>query len=156
MKDIKIVKHGKGAKGLRFFGIGPNLRPSKGLIKLKELFDNETFWARGRNLKGLKIMLSYSTVVITVWDKNRLIGFGRATSDYCYRGVLWDIIVAKEKKGIGIGSLIIETLIQSPEINNLEKIYLMTTHCSEFYKQKGFKVNQNQTLLYITQEPKIK
>ena len=156
MKDITIVKHGKGAKGLRYFGIGPNLKPSKGLIKLKELFDNDTFWARGRNLKGLKIMLSYSTVVITVWNKNKLVGFGRATSDYCYRSVLWDIIVAKEEKGKGIGSLMIERIIKSPEIKNVEKVYLMTTHCSEFYKQKGFKENQNQTLLYITKEPEIK
>ena len=155
MNNIKIVRHGSGAKGLRYFGIGPNLQPVQGLIKLKQLFDKNTFWAKGRSLKGLKIMLSKSTVVITIWDKKQLVGFGRANSDYCYRCVLWDIVVANDAQGQGIGSLLIKALIKSPELKNVEKIYLMTTHCSNFYEQKGFQLNQNQKLLYMSQLSEI-
>ena len=151
MQNIQIVRHGKGAIGLRLFGLGPKMIPSNGLKKLKRLFDENTFWAKGRSLKKLKIMLSNSTVIITVWNQNKLIGFGRANSDYSFRSVLWDIVVANDNQGKGIGSMLVKALINSPKIKSVEKIYLMTTHCSNFYEKKGFKLNSNQKLLYISQ-----
>ena len=33
MKEISLIKHAKGALGLRVFGLGPNLKPTNGLIK---------------------------------------------------------------------------------------------------------------------------
>ena len=151
MQNIQIVRHGKGAIGLRLFGLGPKMMPSNGLTKLKRLFEENTFWAKGRSLKKLKIMLSNSTVIITVWNQNKLIGFGRANSDYSFRCVLWDIVVANDNQGKGIGSMLVKALINSPKIKSVEKIYLMTTHCSNFYEKKGFKLNSNQKLFYISQ-----
>ena len=45
MKEISLIKHGKGALGVRFFGLGPNLKPTNGLNKLKRLLDRNAFWA---------------------------------------------------------------------------------------------------------------
>ena len=156
MKNIQIVKHGSGALGLRMFGLGPKMQPMQGLIQLKQLFDEHTFWAKGRSIKRLRMMLSKSTVVITIWKGKKLIGFGRANSDYIFRSVLWDIVVANENQGEGVGSLLIDTLINSPEIRDVEKIYLMTTHCSNFYENKGFQFSSNQKLLYINRISEIK
>ena len=39
MKEISLIKHGKGALGLRFFGLGPNFQPINGLNKLQRLLD---------------------------------------------------------------------------------------------------------------------
>ena len=156
MKNIQIVKHGSGALGLRMFGLGPKMQPMQGLIQLKQLFDEHTFWAKGRSIKRLRMMLSKSTVVITIWKGKKLIGFGRANSDYIFRSVLWDIVVANENQGEGVGSLLIDTLINSPEIRDVEKIYLMTTHYSNFYENKGFQFSSNQKLLYVNQISGIK
>ena len=156
MKNIQIIKHGSGALGLRLCGLGPKMKPMRGLIQLKKLFDENTFWAKGRSLKKLKMMLSKSTVVITVWKENKLIGFGRANSDYIFRSVLWDIVVSDENQGKGIGALLLDTLINSPEIKDAEKIYLMTTHCSSFYESKGFQFSNNQKLLLINHMSEIK
>ena len=156
MKNIQIVKHGRGALGLRLCGLGPKMKPMQGLIQLKQLFDEHTFWAKGRSIKRLKMMLSKSTVVITVWKEKKLIGFGRANSDYIFRSVLWDIVVANENQGEGVGSLLIDTLINSPEIRDVEKIYLMTTHCSNFYENKGFQFSSNQKLLCVNRMSEIK
>ena len=48
-------------------------------------------------------MLANSSAIVTIWEKNSLIGFGRATSDKTYRAVLWDIIVKPNQQGIGLG-----------------------------------------------------
>ena len=94
MSRIKLVTHAPGAPGLRFFGLGPNLMPMKGIYKLQHLLENHSFWAKGRSISNLKKLLGQSTVVVSLWRNKRMIGFGRATSDGIYRAVLWDIVVA--------------------------------------------------------------
>ena len=128
MQKLKLLKHAPGAPGLRIFGLGPNFLPTKGFLQLKELLNNHAFWARNRSYKSLRKLLQRSTVVVTLWQNKRLVGFGRATSDQIYRAVLWDIVVADDLQGKGLGKLVIEALLSSPEIKDVERIYLMTTH----------------------------
>lgn len=149
MTKIKLIKHAPGAPGLRFLGLGPGLIPSNGLVKLKKLFDEHAFWARDRSYNQLKALLAGSTVVISLWSDNRIIGFGRATSDGVFRAVLWDIVVADDLQGIGLGSQVLKALLSAKEINRVEKIYLMTTKSSDFYLQLGFQECTNQNLLLI-------
>ena len=152
MQKLKLLKHAPGAPGLRIFGLGPNFLPAKGLTKLKTLLDNHAFWARNRNLKNLRKLLLGSTVVVTLWQDKRIVGFGRATTDQIYRAVLWDIVVADELQGKGLGRLVIQALLASREIREVERIYLMTTHVSNFYKQVGFQECNKQNLLIKTKD----
>ena len=54
MAEIFLIKHSKGAMGLRFFGLGPNLVPTNGLDKLQKFLDANTFWAKSRTIRDLK------------------------------------------------------------------------------------------------------
>ena len=149
MSVISLVKHAPTAPGLRLLGIGPKLTPTNGLEKLQSFLNENTFWARGRNKKQLCKMLTNSTVVVSLWHQDQLIGFGRATSDLVFRAVLWDIVIASNRQGLGFGKLIIEAILTDKRIKSVERIYLMTTNCSDFYKQLGFKLNKKQSLLLI-------
>ena len=149
MSVISLVKHAPTAPGLRLLGIGPKLTPTNGLEKLQSFLNENTFWARGRNKKQLCKMLTNSTVVVSLWHQDQLIGFGRATSDHVFRAVLWDVVIASNRQGLGFGKLIIEAILTDKKIQSVEKIYLMTTNCSEFYKQLGFQLNTKQSLLLI-------
>ena len=149
MNLISLVKHAPTAPGLRLLGIGPRLKPINGLEKLQSFLNENTFWARGRNKQQICKMLSNSTVVVSLWHHKQLIGFGRATSDLVFRAVLWDIVIASDRQGLGFGKLIIEAILTNKKIKSVEKIYLMTTNSSEFYKQLGFKLNKKQSLLLI-------
>ncbi len=147
MKRLRLIKHAEGAPGLRMFGLGPCLLPSQGLFKLKALLDKHAFWAQNRDYKSLKKLLAGSTVVITLWRGNRIIGFGRATSDGIYRAVLWDVVVADDAQGKGLGRKVVEALLEMPKIQNVERVYLMTTKSTDFYKQIGFQICDHQNLL---------
>ena len=149
LNSIQIIQHAPGAPGLRILGLGPKGRLVKGLQKLKELLDEETFWAKGRDYRSLRKMLFNSTEIISIWEEDCLIGFGRATSDKIYRAVLWDIVVKSEFKGIGIGKLIVENLINKKSISNVERIYLMTTNKSHFYQKFGFQPEIKQKLMIL-------
>ena len=149
MKDISLIKHASRAPGLRLFGLGPSLKPMKGLEKLQVLFNQDTLWAKNRTIKQIKQMLANSNVIITVWKKNNLVGFGRATTDQVYRAVLWDIVVSKDVQRLGLGKIIVEALLKDKKIISTEKVYLMTTNSKDFYQQLGFKVNINQSLMML-------
>ena len=149
MNVISLVKHAPTAPGLRLLGIGPRLTPTNGLEKLQSFLNENTFWAKDRNKQQICKMLSNSTVVVSLWYRNQLIGFGRATSDLVFRAVLWDVVVASDRQGLGFGKLIIEAILTNKKIKSVERIYLMTTNSSEFYKQFGFKLNNKQSLLII-------
>ena len=147
MKEISIIKHFKGALGLRFFGLGPNLRPTNGLNKLQKLLDSNAFWAKNRKINDLKKCLAKSDVVISLWVGNEIVGFGRALTDGIYRGVLWDIVIDQNHQGKGFGKLIVNNLLSSKEIKNTKKVYLMTTNKKLFYSQFDFKEVTTQNLL---------
>jgi len=149
MKDISLIKHASSAPGLRLFGLGPAFMPMKGLEKLQFLFNQNALWAKDRNIDQIKKMLANSNVIITLWNKQNLVGFGRATTDQVYRAVLWDIVVSKDVQRVGLGKIIVEELLKDKKINSAEKVYLMTTDSQDFYKQLGFQININQSLMTL-------
>ena len=147
MYETYIILHFKGALGLRFLGLGPNLKPTNGLKKLQKLLNNNAFWAKNRKVNELKKCLANSDVVISLWVGNEIVGFGRALTDGIYRGVLWDIVIDKNHQGKGFGKLIIKNLLSSKKIKNTKKLYLMTTNKKLFYSQLDFKEVTSQNLL---------
>ena len=147
MDDIHILEHIKGAPGFRILGLGPNCKPSRGLEQLQMLLKNNSSWGKKRNIKDLKKMLAGSSVVVSLWSKEKLIGFGRATTDEIFRAVLWDIIIEKNYQNSGLGKKIVHKLLTNPLISKVQRIYIMTTHCESFYKKIGFKNSSNQILM---------
>ena len=147
MKAISLIKHSKGALGLRLFGLGPNLKPTDGLNKLQKLLNKNAFWAKNRTLTDLKKCLANSDVIVSLWVGNEIVGFGRALTDGIYRGVLWDIVIDQNHQGKGFGKLIIKNLLSSRKIKNTKKLYLMTTNKKIFYSQFDFKEVISQDLL---------
>ena len=147
MKEISLIKHAKGALGLRVFGLGPNLKPTNGLIKLQQLLENHTFWAKNRTIKDLKKCLANSDVIVSLWVGEEIVGCGRALTDGIYRGVLWDIVIDQNYQSKGFGKLIVKSLLNSKKIKNTKKLYLMTTNKKLFYSQLDFKEVTSQNLL---------
>lgn len=147
MARIQLVIHAPGAPGLRWLGLGPGLRPTRGLLKLQRLFQKHAFWAGQRSLPDLKRMLAGSTVAVSLWRGKRIVGFGRAHSDGIHRAVLWDVVVAGDLQGKGLGRRVVEALLTTPTIRDVERVYLMTTNSAGFYQQIGFEVIETQKLL---------
>ena len=149
---IRLVRHAPGAPGLCLLGMGPGCRPTRGLLKLQRLFRKHAFWAQERTTADLRRMLTGSPVVVSLWRGKRLVGFGRASSDGIHRAVLWDIVVAGDLQGRGLGRQVVEALLDSPRLRRVERVYLMTTNSAGFYQQLGFSSAEPQQLLIRTSE----
>jgi GNAT superfamily N-acetyltransferase len=145
---IQLLRHRPGALGLRL-GLGPGRRPRRALEQLQALFANNSFWASGRSARDLRRMLRGSQAAVSAWRGGRLVGFGRATSDGCYRAVLWDVVVAKDEEGQGLGRQLVEALLAAPTVAAAERVYLMTTNSHGFYERLGFRVVDSQRLMRL-------
>ena len=136
---IQLIRHRRGAWRLR--------RTPGQLRQLQQLLDAHSFWASGRSQRDLSRMLAGSEAVVSAWQGSNLVGFGRATSDGVFRAVLWDVVVAGEHQGRGLGRRIVEVLLQEPALQGVERVYLMTTNSSGFYEQLGFTAVDSQRLM---------
>jgi len=122
------------------------------LEQLQGLFRLGAFWAKERTLAGLAIAISNSNPVVTVWDGDRLIGHARATSDGIYRATIWDVVIDPDYRGAGLGRKLVQTVLSHPNVCNVERVYLMTTHQQKFYEQIGFEQNSSSTLVLFNRD----
>ncbi|MBE9050454.1 GNAT family N-acetyltransferase [Nostocales cyanobacterium LEGE 11386] len=121
------------------------------LYQLQDLLNVAAFWAKGRSIEDLGIAIANSDPVITICDQERLIGFARATSDGIYRATIWDVVIHPEYRGLGLGSKLVETVLNHPRVKCVERVYLMTTHQQEFYEKIGFQTNASTTMVLHNQ-----
>ncbi len=126
------------------------------LAQLQKLFNQGAFWARDRSLAELQIAIDNSEPVVTVWDRDLIIGFARATSDCVYRAAIWDVVIHPDYRGLGLGGKLVETILAHPRIANVERVYLTTTNQQSFYEHIGFERNNSTTMvLYNHQRLKL-
>lgn len=117
------------------------------LEQLQALFQAAAFWARDRKIADLEIAIANSKPVVIVWDRDRLIGFARATSDGVYRATIWDVVIHPNYQGAGLGRKLVQTVLSHPHVNRVERVYLMTTHQQQFYQRIGFEPNSTTTMV---------
>lgn len=119
--------------------------------QLQALFKAGAFWAKERSIEDLSIAVANSEPVVSVWDQERLIGFARATSDGIYRATIWDVVIHPDYRGAGLGRKLVETVLSHPQMNRVERVYLMTTHQQRFYERIGFEGNSSTTMVLYNQ-----
>ena len=121
------------------------------LNQLQALFKLGAFWAKERSVEDLSVAIANSTPVISVWNQEILIGFARATSDGIYRATIWDVVIHPDYRGAGLGRKLVETVLSHPQMNRVERVYLMTTHQQRFYERIGFECNSSTTMVLNNQ-----
>jgi N-acetylglutamate synthase-like GNAT family acetyltransferase len=123
--------------------------------QLQNLLAIGAFWASQRTLSDLETAIQHSEPVVTAWDGERLVGFARATSDRVYRAVLWDVVIHPEYRGQGLGRTLVTTLLAHPSINQVERVYLMTSSQQGFYERLGFTENLTTTMVLFNRQPAL-
>jgi ribosomal protein S18 acetylase RimI-like enzyme len=106
-----------------------------------QLFQS-TGWNRDYKLTESELYMSIqnSTLCISAYDEQKLIGFGRMLSDRIAHAVLFDVIVSPDYQRNGIGSKITEMLIDKCKQSKIRDIQLFcATGKIGFYKKLGFK-----------------
>ena len=124
--------------------------PAELLDQLLAFYENE-WWTRGRSRADVERMLVCSTEIVAAvlgeGEALRLAGFGRALSDGAFRAIVFDMIVAPERRGTGLGRRILEELLARPSLAASSSVELMCLpEMAPFYERLGFKPDDSGVL----------
>ncbi len=116
----------------------------------KSLFDLSTihnflsrsYWAKDRDLQTVGSTIEHS-LCFGLFDGNRQIGFARVITDYTTLGYIADVFVLPEYQGKGLGSYLMESILNSPQLKSIKRFMLATSDAHAFYQKFGFKKLQN-------------
>lgn len=107
---------------------------------LHRLYRNE-WWTETRERQELPKMLDGSDELVAFEDagSGRLVAFARVLTDYTYKAVVFDVIVAEPYRNEGLGRRLMAEVLDHPRLSAVEHVEL---YCLEemagFYEQWGF------------------
>ena len=84
--------------------------------------------------------ISSSWYVLSAYDKDHLVGFGRIVSDGVLYALICDLIVKPSYQRQGIGSRLLEKLIEKCHLEKIRVLWLFSARgTSSFYEKYGFR-----------------
>jgi GNAT superfamily N-acetyltransferase len=87
----------------------------------------------------LRQALQSSWFLVSVYENGRLVGFGRLVSDGILHAMIYELIVAPPYQNRGIGSQILERLIDRCREHRIRDIQLFCARGKKaFYEKRGF------------------
>jgi ribosomal protein S18 acetylase RimI-like enzyme len=105
---------------------------------VKALWD-QVPWARGRDPESIMRALLGSSLVVTAWDEDRLVGTARVVTDGVYYATIWDVIVDQQYQGQGIGTRLTEAAVEPFRGRGFKYIALFAAEGKAgFYERLGF------------------
>lgn len=90
---------------------------------------------------GFNIGFINSTLVISAWDGEKLVGAVRVLSDTIFRSTIYDLVVDPEYQGKGIGGEILRRCLR--HFPTSEWLVQTTEQVASYYERNGFKVSKD-------------
>jgi ribosomal protein S18 acetylase RimI-like enzyme len=126
------------------------MRPINDSLVFKEtLPDSEEYWelfqTTGWNkeynfsIQDLATAIQNSWYVISLYNSDRLIGFGRVIADGVHHAVIVDLIIHPDFQNTGLGSKLLDRLVRKCKDNKIRDIQLFAARDKyAFYEKSGF------------------
>jgi predicted GNAT family N-acyltransferase len=108
--------------------------------QLHELYQHE-WWSQGRQAPDIQKMLLNSDYIFGICEAHsqRLVAFARVLSDRMYRAIVFDVIVAADCRGMGLGHSLLKQIVHHSELSQIECIHLFCLpEMIPFYEKLGF------------------
>lgn len=114
--------------------------PEGGVEQLHGLYRSE-WWTKDRTLADVAEMVRNTDELVVLWDTeaDELVAFARVLSDYVYKALIFDMIVAESHRGKGYGRRVIERILDHPDLRDVERFELYCRgEMVPFYERWGF------------------
>ena len=101
-------------------------------------FLKDIYWAAGRTIEEVQTSIDHS-FCFGIYLDNKQIGFARVITDYVVFAYLMDVFIAEEHRGKGYSSVLIDSMMKEPQLQNIKIWRLATTDAHFLYRKFGFK-----------------
>ena len=99
----------------------------------------ESYWAAGRPLDVQRRAIEHSNLVVGAYAADGTqVGFGRMVTDLATFAWLADVYVLQSVRGGGLGTAIVETIVEHPDVAEVKYQFLATRDAHELYARFGY------------------
>lgn len=110
------------------------------VLQLAQLYKQE-WWTKKRTIEQTRAIVNGSDVAVGLCDDadDRLIAFARVLTDRIARAFIFDVIVAADRRGRGLGRRIVDEVLRHPAVRDVELVELYCRpELVPFYERLGF------------------
>jgi GNAT superfamily N-acetyltransferase len=79
-----------------------------------------------------------NSLCFSLKEGDRQIGFARVITDFVTYAYLCDVYIVEERRGKGLGTWLIQSVLDHPDLKNLKRVSLITHDAQEFYLRLDF------------------
>ncbi len=97
----------------------------------------ESYWARERTPEQTRTAIENS-ICFGVYDGERQVAFARVVSDKATFAYIGDVFVVEEYRGRGISKMLMQNIVEHPELQGLRRWVLATRDAHGLYEQFEF------------------
>lgn len=106
---------------------------------IHDFLTNESYWARGRQLAVQRRAIEGSHLVLGAYEPGgSQVGFARMVTDLSTWAWLCDVFVLPEHRGTGLGTAIVTTIVEHPDVADIGWQFLATQDAHGLYAKLGF------------------
>ena len=106
-------------------------------IELIFNFIKNSYWGNLRTFKEQEIA-NKNTLNFGLFKEGKQIAFSRVMTDKVFFAYLLDVFVVEEERGKGYSKLLIDKILNYPDLKNVDKWILATKDAHPLYKKFGF------------------
>ncbi|MCZ4279842.1 GNAT family N-acetyltransferase [Kiloniella laminariae] len=118
-------------------------------------FISQSYWAKGIPRDLLERALGNSLCFGLFDGGNNQIGFARMITDRATFAYLADVFVLESHRGRGLGKLLMQAIVDHPELQGLRRMMLATRDAHDLYAQYGFTPIPNPEILMQNLNPTV-
>lgn len=124
------------------------------IISIHNFLTNESEWANGIQLSTVKLSIENS-LNFGLYSKKKQIGFARVISDYSTIAYLGDVFIIEKYRGKGLSKLLINEIMNHPNLQGLRRWILLTDTSEWLYKKYGFRSLPNPEFYMEKYNPNV-
>lgn len=107
---------------------------------LAELYGDYEWWA-DRDEAGVREALDSTDLALGLAVDGRLVAAARVLTDFTYYATVYDVIVAADRRGEGLGETLLVELVERPELQSLPGLALQCRRgLVPYYESVGFEL----------------
>ena len=107
-----------------------------------DYLSNHSYWAAGIPLDVVARSIEHS-ICFSAFDGEEQVGFARVITDEATYGYLADVFVLESHRGLGLATLLMESVLSHPSLKALRRWQLVTRDAHPFYARFGFHASEN-------------
>ena len=100
-------------------------------------FLKDIYWAAGRTIDEVQTTIDASFCFGIYLDEEQ-IGFARVVTDYIVFAYLMDVFIDENHRGKGYASILIDTMMKEPQLQQVKIWRLATSDAHFLYEKFGF------------------